>query len=84
MSPAPLWLVSPSILPVTGHHHSCPNLQTPIMIISAVRSIRICDMAIPFMATHVGRIIWGVVRVVGLYVWGALTPSAPLRAYYHI
>eukprot|EP00965_Chrysotila_dentata_P208033 6184474-Pleurochrysis_carterae.AAC.1 len=26
----------------------------------------------------------GIVRVMGLYVWGSLTPSAPLRACYHI
>eukprot|EP00965_Chrysotila_dentata_P065065 2157061-Pleurochrysis_carterae.AAC.1 len=33
-----------------------PNLQTPIMIILAVRLVRIADMAIPFMASRIGRI----------------------------
>eukprot|EP00965_Chrysotila_dentata_P207380 6184064-Pleurochrysis_carterae.AAC.1 len=60
MSPVPLWLVLPSFFPVTYlHQHLCPNLQTPIILTSAVRSIRICDMAIPFIASHIGRIIGG-------------------------
>eukprot|EP00965_Chrysotila_dentata_P199336 6179318-Pleurochrysis_carterae.AAC.1 len=38
---------------------SCPNLQPPIMIISAVHSIWIRCMAILFMAIHTGRLLGG-------------------------
>eukprot|EP00965_Chrysotila_dentata_P109361 3614193-Pleurochrysis_carterae.AAC.7 len=58
MGPAPLWLISPPILPVTYHYQLCSNLQIPIMIKSEVRCIRIRDRAISFMASHTGRIFW--------------------------
>eukprot|EP00965_Chrysotila_dentata_P185574 6126953-Pleurochrysis_carterae.AAC.1 len=63
-----------------------PQLPNPYYdIISATRSTRNCDMAIPFMASHIERILGGrVVRVMSLYVWGSLIPSAPLRAYHHV
>eukprot|EP00965_Chrysotila_dentata_P219442 6191154-Pleurochrysis_carterae.AAC.3 len=47
----PVCDISSSLMP-----QQSPNL---FMIISAVRSIRICDMTIPFMASHIGRIIEG-------------------------
>eukprot|EP00965_Chrysotila_dentata_P262728 6214655-Pleurochrysis_carterae.AAC.2 len=86
MSPSLLWLVSPSILFLTYHHYLCPNRQTPNTIISSVRSTRICDMAISFMASHIGRTMGGGGSTVDetLCVWGFLVPSASLRAYYPI
>eukprot|EP00965_Chrysotila_dentata_P050191 1662870-Pleurochrysis_carterae.AAC.1 len=73
-----------SMIFVTYHHHLCPDLQTPITITSAVRSMRICDMPIS-LASHLGRIIGGrVARLMDLYVWGSLNSVNALRAYYHI
>eukprot|EP00965_Chrysotila_dentata_P125898 4160961-Pleurochrysis_carterae.AAC.1 len=73
MSPAPLWLVPPSTFLVTYHNHLRPNLQPPIMIISAVRSIWIRGMAISCMASHIGSVIGGrVERSRDLYVLGSI------------
>eukprot|EP00965_Chrysotila_dentata_P243491 6205447-Pleurochrysis_carterae.AAC.2 len=85
MSPALLRLVSPSILLVTYHHHLRPNLQTPVIIIPAVRFIWIRDMAILFMASHMGGVVGGSVKLfVDLYVLGTIIPLVLLLAYYHI
>eukprot|EP00965_Chrysotila_dentata_P246577 6207241-Pleurochrysis_carterae.AAC.2 len=86
MSPAPLsTLFSPSTLLVTYHHHLYPNLQPPVMIISAVRFIWIRGKAISFMAIHMGLVIGGRVDwLMVLYALGFNIPFVPLSAYYHV